>query len=267
MLTLVTTCKNRLPHLQQTLPAMLRQSYSDVIVVDYGCEQGTAEWVSKNHPDARVIKVDDDPNFCAARARNIGARHALSDYLLFIDADTILKIDVGLWLKENVQPNWYYISGDRQFHYDLWGFVICDRNAFNLIEGYDEAFREWGGEDKDLYLRLKLLGRKEGAIPGRSLTPIAHADDMRQLTNNPLVNFAKRQQHIAFNKWYRLIKLDAQRLMQQSLDLETRMSIRRTLFSAQTKATSEGGSKIRMTISLPTGHDQVEREMVYKIRL
>jgi glycosyltransferase involved in cell wall biosynthesis len=36
MMTLITTCKNRLAHLKETLPLMMTQSFSEVIVVDYG---------------------------------------------------------------------------------------------------------------------------------------------------------------------------------------------------------------------------------------
>ncbi len=40
--SIITTCKGRLEHLKQTLPAMLAQKDSEVIVVDYSCPHGTA---------------------------------------------------------------------------------------------------------------------------------------------------------------------------------------------------------------------------------
>jgi hypothetical protein len=49
MLSLITTCKNRLPHLKQTLPLMLQQPRAEV-VDDYGYDQGTASWVREQHP-------------------------------------------------------------------------------------------------------------------------------------------------------------------------------------------------------------------------
>ena len=74
MLSLITTCKNRLPHLKQTLPLMLRQPRAEVIVVDYGCEQGTAAWVQEHHPAAKLVQVNDDPVFCAAQSEKQGCK-------------------------------------------------------------------------------------------------------------------------------------------------------------------------------------------------
>ena len=90
MLSLITTCKNRLAHLKQTLPLMLQQSFSEVIVVDYGCEQGTAAWVKENYPKAKVVQVSDDPVFSLAIARNAGAKNASHEFLGFIDADVVI---------------------------------------------------------------------------------------------------------------------------------------------------------------------------------
>lgn len=266
MLTIITTCKNRLSHLQQTLPAMLKQSFSKVIVVDYGCEQGTADWVEKNHPAAKVIKVSDDPNFCAARARNIGASHAESDFLLFIDADTILNVDVGQWLASHVQPETYYVSADRAIHPDLWGFVICDRKSFQAIEGYDEAFNEWGGEDKDLYNRLEVIGQKPGNLPQSLLIPIQHGDEIRQLSNNPLINFDTQNRHILLNRTYRTIKLDLQKILQKNLDITMRKSIRTFLFNGLAQAIEEGKKEMELSLTLPprTG---LQRKLTYIIQI
>lgn len=266
MLSIITTCKNRLSHLQQTLPLMLKQSFSQVIVVDYGCEQGTADWIEKSHPVAKVIKVNDDPNFCLARARNIGASHAQSDFLLFIDADTILNVDVGQWLASHVQPETYYVSADRTNHPDLWGFVICDRKTFNAIDGYDEAFSEWGGEDKDLYNRLELMGQKVSTLPTHFLTPIQHGNDIRQLKNNPLINFDTKNRHILLNRTYRMAKLDLEKLLQTKLDLATRKSIRSFLFNGISKAIQEGKTEVEVSFALPPKFG-IQRKIAYVLQI
>ncbi len=267
MLSLITTCKNRLDHLRQTLPSMVRQSFSEVIVVDYGCEQGTAGWVSVNFPGVKLIRVEDDPQFCLARARNIGARHALNDILTFIDADTILNIDLGLWLKDHMHPGQFFVSKDRGVHPDLWGFVVCGKKVFDQVGGYDEAYREWGGEDFDLYERLELLGLKPASVPGESLTPIKHGDGLRQLKTNDLVNFESRNQFVMFNRFYRLVKTDVQHMLQREIDLETRTTLRRRLFEEQTRAMSEGKREIKITIDVPSKHKFVQRQIVYNVEL
>ena len=46
-----------------------------MIVVDYGCPDGTEAWVKQNFPEVKVVKVEDDPGFSISRARNLGGNH------------------------------------------------------------------------------------------------------------------------------------------------------------------------------------------------
>ena len=77
----ITTCKGRLKHIQQTLPTMVAENPYEIILVDYGCPQGTGDWAESNYPSVKVVRVNDDPGFCAARARNIGAGHSTAPWL------------------------------------------------------------------------------------------------------------------------------------------------------------------------------------------
>ena len=180
MLSLITTCKNRLPHLKQTLPLMLQQPRAEVIVVDYGCEQGTAAWVKEHHPAAKLVEVNDDPVFSIARARNIGAKNASHELLCFVDADVMIHFELGKWLEINHDPNRFYLYPDQK-KFDLCGFVIVARKHFFKVEGYDEAIRGWGAEDNDLYERLARTGLSKSRIPLGSLSAIPHGDELRQV--------------------------------------------------------------------------------------
>jgi glycosyltransferase involved in cell wall biosynthesis len=249
MLTIVTTCKNRLPHLKQTLPGMIKQSSSEVIVVDYGCEQGTAAWVAEAFSAVKVVRVDDDSDFCAARARNIGAKHATTGLLCFVDADVILNIDLGKWLEENYGDRKLFLSGDNR-NPDLVGFAACSKELFERVGGYDEAFRGWGGEDRDLYERLEFLGLEIAFIPDEALTPIKHGDEIRQLATNQNLRFSTKQQAVAFNQCYRLIKLDIQKLVRFELDFKYRNALRENLFTANVRAIAAGKREFVLTIDL-----------------
>src|SRR5215467_11575077 len=90
-LSFVTVCKARLEHLEQTLPLLAAQPGTEAIVVDYGCPQGTRSWVRERFPGVKVVEVDDDPGFCVARARNLGAAAASAPRLCFVDADVRLR--------------------------------------------------------------------------------------------------------------------------------------------------------------------------------
>src|SRR5665648_31901 len=88
--SLVTTCKDRLDHLKQSLPSMISQGFHEVIVVDYDCPQGTSRWISANLPSVIVVEVENEPLFNISKARNVGAARSSGDVLCFVDADVVL---------------------------------------------------------------------------------------------------------------------------------------------------------------------------------
>ena len=73
LFSIVTTCMGRLDDLKRTLPRMVSQKDTEVIVVDYNCPQRTGDFVRQNHPDAKVVSERNETQFNLARARNLGA--------------------------------------------------------------------------------------------------------------------------------------------------------------------------------------------------
>ncbi len=268
MISFIVTCKDRLEHLKQTLPLMIQQSFSEVIVVDYGCSQGTEQWVTESYPTARVIKVSDDPEFCLARARNFGAAGARSDFVCFIDADSILKIDLGLWFEKHARSGHYFRSPDRVDNFQLNGFLICEKKVFHQIGGYDEAHRGWGGEDKDIHERLEMSGLEIIDIPQNSLTCINHSDNLRQLGNKGATDYLTRPQALALNNAYRLLKFDIQALMRNSLSLDERIKLRKNIINANIDSVAAGRETtvVRITLPIDPYRNQLakaERSLVY----
>ena len=249
MLSLITTCKNRLPHLKQTLPLMLRQPRAEVIVVDYGCEQGTAAWVKENHPAAKLVEVNDDPEFCLARARNMGAKEASHDLLCFIDADVLLHVDLVEWLELNHKPNGYYLYANRTDS-ELFGFLIVARKQFFRISGYDEAFRGWGGEDMDLYDRLSRAGLAWVSVPTESISSISHGDDLRQLDKDANGNGSRRES-MAIQELYMAIKRDSWQLTRREIELEKRKELLKFIRMTRDEAMKEGLDSFEASINVP----------------
>jgi len=173
----ITTCKGRLQHLQQTLPLMVRQENSEVVVVDYGCPQNTDDWVEQNFPQVKVVRVTDDEGFCASRARNMGAQAAQSEWLIFIDADILLVGDLLTWLRPQLAPGIFFRAGNDDF--DMYGTFLCRRDDFEKTGGYDELLRGWGREDKDIYYRLGRTGCEQKFFPEHFLDVIKHGDEER----------------------------------------------------------------------------------------
>ncbi|MEO7864689.1 MAG: glycosyltransferase family A protein [Sphingomicrobium sp.] len=70
----------RLDHLKQSLPAMLRKD-SEVIVVDYSCPEHAGDYVAQHCPDARVVRIEGQSHYSGAKSRNAGAAIATGDML------------------------------------------------------------------------------------------------------------------------------------------------------------------------------------------
>ena len=177
----VTTCKGRLHHLKRSLPLMVAQGAAEVIVVDYGCPDQSGAWVEANFPAVKVVRVTDDPAFSLARARNFGARESQSDWLVFIDADIETAAGWAGWMQDHLESGHFYrvapIDGERD--HEAYGTVICARQDYEAIGGFDEAFRGWAGEDEDFYDRLVRHGALQADYPAEFVNPIRHGDEER----------------------------------------------------------------------------------------
>jgi hypothetical protein len=79
---------NGLKWLKTCLPALERQTFADfeVVVVDNGSVDGTANWIERHHPGVSVIKNERNLGF--ATAINQGIRQSHSKYLVTLNNDT-----------------------------------------------------------------------------------------------------------------------------------------------------------------------------------
>ncbi len=179
--TFITTCKGRLHHLKQTLPGLIQTRCAKIIVVDYRCPDGTADWVESHYPQVTVVRVTDDEGFCLARARNIGALHAQSSWLVFIDADVFVHDGWDAWVPHHLMAGSMYRAGaiDGKTDLETFGTFMCERSAFERVGGYDESFSCWGGEDVDIYRRLAAAAIVRRDYPGELVSAISHGDDER----------------------------------------------------------------------------------------
>ncbi|MFY4729344.1 glycosyltransferase, partial [Nitrospira sp. BLG_2] len=150
---------------------------SEVIVVDNNSTDNTAELARQT--GATVVF---EPVNQIGRARNAGAAHATGDWLLFLDADSVLTpllladiirviesqkyVGCGSTLRMDGLPWWANVT------LQLWtgASVLFRWAAGALIVCRRDAFREVGGFDQDLYAldeirlskRLKQWGRRKG---------------------------------------------------------------------------------------------------------
>ena len=148
---------------------------SEIIVVDNNSTDNTAELARQ--AGARVVF---EPINQIGRARNAGAAHATGDWLLFLDADSLLSpglladilrlinsgkyVGCGSTLRMDGLPWW----ADMTLRFWTTISVLCRWAAGALVVCRRDAFQEIGGFDQELYAldeirlskQLKQWGRR-----------------------------------------------------------------------------------------------------------
>ncbi|QKQ25290.1 glycosyltransferase family 2 protein [Candidatus Reidiella endopervernicosa] len=130
----------RLSHLQQSLPLALAQPNVNCIVVDYSCPNNSGDWVRAHHPEVTVVDVPDQMHFSAATARNLGAGHSDTEWLLFLDADILLPADFLQMTNIELMPDTVYRADTSAGGYDKYGSFLVQRAHFEKVGGFDETF-------------------------------------------------------------------------------------------------------------------------------
>jgi glycosyltransferase involved in cell wall biosynthesis len=114
-----------------TLESVRRQSRpaDEIIVVDDGSPDDTADWIEAHYPDVIVHRV---PNGRTSRARNRGANKATGDVLVFIDHD------------DEMLPNAIVTLLDLLDTFPRARAAFADHELKNLVDG--EHYRNHHGE-------------------------------------------------------------------------------------------------------------------------
>lgn len=150
---------------------------SEVIVVDNNSNDRTSEIAERG--GAAVVF---EPHQQIGRARNVGARAASGDWLLFIDADSQLRAHSLAEMLDCIKSDRYCGGGcliaidraPRAAHLmvGLWNwissrtgwaagsFLFCRADAFAEIHGFSDSL--YAGEEIDLSRRLKRWGKSRG---------------------------------------------------------------------------------------------------------
>jgi glycosyltransferase involved in cell wall biosynthesis len=169
------------------LRSIFAQTLTDyeIIVVNDGSTDNTLEVLK---PFADRIKLIDQENRGGNAARNRGFREARGPYLLFCDADIVMKPDMLekmlAALKEHAEASYVYSSfkfGWKAFH--LWPFDAGKLRQMNYIHttslirrehfpGFDEAIRRL--QDWDLWLTMLEQGHNGVWIPEMLFQAIPH---------------------------------------------------------------------------------------------
>lgn len=179
--SVITTCKGRMHHLEEALPTWTSQvgDNYEIIVVDYGDPDKSADYVEELC-DHRVRAVRHEAEgFNLSHARNLGALAASpkADTFLFMDADALMTNDSFLnYHRQKVMVGGSFVTG--------WGFgdgtgcCMVWRELFSRVRGYNEAVNGWGFDDVDFYWRIEAQGFEQRAFHN-GLKTIKHDDEDR----------------------------------------------------------------------------------------
>jgi glycosyltransferase involved in cell wall biosynthesis len=190
-LSVVIPTFNKVALLERTLAALAAQrtgpdSPWEVVVVNDGSTDGTAGFLASRPGlgEGRLVAVDPGRNVGRARARNLGARAAAGDWILFLDDDIVapaglLRAHLDL-LEANPgcgtigyavtepslvdAPHFHYLDsrgvarlapGPAPGRFFVTQNAAVPRLAFLSVGGFDEEFSAYGFEDMEVAFRLQ----------------------------------------------------------------------------------------------------------------
>ena len=147
--SLVTTCMDRYDLLEKALPTWLDLDFGEIIIVDWSSQIPVVEQLpEKIINEVIVCTVPKKEFFSVTKARNTGFRISRKDYIFFVDSDVALNKKLA---GSGIHPNEdTFYRGYAQTS----GTVLLSRNSFTLVNGYNERYDVYGGEDAELYTRL-----------------------------------------------------------------------------------------------------------------
>ena len=151
-ISVIIPAHNEEKYIRATLHSLKGQKYQnfETIVVANGCTDNTEALVKKNSK----VKLFSMSQANVSRARNYGADKAVGEYLLFLDADTILDENALYTIANNFKSNvatfklkydhgLSIISGLKNFQNStklfkgFAGSFVCTKSEFEKVGGYD----------------------------------------------------------------------------------------------------------------------------------
>lgn len=133
--TVVIPAYNAAKSIDRTIVSILNQTFTsyEIIVVDDGSTDNTADYLKSNFPSVRVIRqINGGPS----KARNTGIQNAQGEYIAFLDAD-------DYWEKEKLEQQVSKLEASPEC---VWAFSAF----YKLRDGVkipSQIYSDYNGED------------------------------------------------------------------------------------------------------------------------
>jgi glycosyltransferase involved in cell wall biosynthesis len=273
LFSIVTTCMGRLDNLKRTIPRMASQKNTELVVVDYNCPQGTGEFVRQNYPRAKVVSERVETQFNLARARNLGAAQAEGEIIAFLDADVIVSENFSAELEQAFERRQCgrFPVPDASWN-GIVGSCVVERSNWLKVSGYDDVLKGRGGNDRDFYFRLELVGCRSVQLP-RGLVEGVIETPPAKMTE--FYSEKDRFASVAINQAYRQIKnMLLRESGQGELERPLRQMIHKTVEQDYYKAKNDGRKEFSVMIEIPhdgtfsmARHHDISRLAGVKVRI
>ena len=161
-----------------------RNGIEIVLVMDEPTEEAGLLELIMHYPFINWIVIVNDTLHTPrnpAKVLNVGIRNATKKYILVSSPETILYTDVIYQLRNILEyyPEHYaigtvaFIQEDTKVTNEtlksLWflpyGSFMAKKEYLESVNGYDESFKEWGGEDDNIRKRLDMIGISKLLVP------------------------------------------------------------------------------------------------------
>jgi glycosyltransferase involved in cell wall biosynthesis len=179
-----------------------RNGIEVIIVMDEPTEKDGVIELIKQYPFINwkvIINEQDHQPRNPAKVINVGIRHATKKYVLVTDPEKEFFTDVILQMREILEnyPKHYAVGtltfveeneivtneNINRFNFMDYGGLMLEKKYLEQLNGYDETFLTWGGEDDDILRRLDLIGVKKLVVEeAKSL----HRETKAELARRPV---------------------------------------------------------------------------------
>lgn len=149
------------------------RNVKNCIVSDYGSDENIIKEleIASTINNFKLIKsFGQGLPFNKARAVNIGVRFVETKYVCVLDADMIIHDNILDYISNEINENDVYFVESHwpqskksnpkraRIHLSYGVFQVQNKKWFELLNGYNEDFEFWGGEDSDWARRLLING-------------------------------------------------------------------------------------------------------------
>jgi hypothetical protein len=169
-LDLITPCRNRAEDLKNSLPSWIAcELIHRIIVVDFNSSKPVIEELSgETNKRLTVVRVEDEPLWRQGRAQNVGLALTDAELVLKIDAD-VSVVDLHPYVEAIASDPTLFFTGFSK-HGTSSGLCLAPRRKLRAIGGYHDHMSGWGGDDVDIYRRLKKKGLRREIFKAESFS-------------------------------------------------------------------------------------------------